>query len=99
MPRLLPFVLQDLSFLQLLGTPSPNVWEDVSNLPDFQTRFPTWKRQDLSRDYGALGTNGIDLLTKLITYDPRQRIVGKDALCHSYFDSFDPEVVGKGPIR
>ena len=94
-----PLSLPLLPFLQLLGTPSPNVWEDVSNLPDFQTRFPTWKRQDLSRDYGALGTNGIDLLTKLITYDPRQRIVGKDALCHSYFDSFDPEVVGKGPIR
>ena len=48
--------------------------------------------------YAALNDFGVDLLEDLLTYDPRERIVGKDALVHPYFDSLDREAIGKGPL-
>lgn len=82
-----------------MGTPTDDTWENVSALPDWQTLFPRWERRDLRRTYTALGGAGVGLLEELLTYDPRQRIVGKDALNHPYFDSLDCESIGKGPIR
>ena len=71
----------------------------MSALPDWQTRFPRWERRDLRKTYAALGDAGVRLLEELLTYDPRQRIVGKDALEHAYFESLDRDAIGKGPIR
>ena len=45
--------------------------------------------------YTALNDDGVDLLEDLLTYDPRERIVGKDALEHPYFDTLDREAIGK----
>jgi serine/threonine protein kinase len=83
---------------QVLGTPDDGAWENVSALPDWQSKFPSWKRQDLGVTYSALGGAGVRLLEDLLTYDPRERIVGKDAVNHPYFDSLDRESIGKGPI-
>ena len=92
------FVLGSLLAVQLLGTPTDDTWKDVSLLPDWQAHFPSWKRQDLAHDYSALGIPGVDLLAHLLSYEPRLRIVGKDALVHEYFDTFDAKSVGKGGI-
>jgi len=92
------FVLGSLLAVQLLGTPTGDNWKNVTSLPDWQTDFPSWKRQDLAHDYGALGLPGVHLLEHLLFYEPRLRIVGKDALVHEYFNTFDAESVGKGPI-
>lgn len=32
---------------QLLGTPKEDSWEGVSKLPDWQGKFPNWKRANL----------------------------------------------------
>jgi len=84
---------------QLLGTPAENTWEGVSKLPDWQSKFPNWRRCNLRTSYAALSTNGVGLLEGLLAYDPRVRLAGKDALAHAYFDTLDTESVGKGPIR
>jgi hypothetical protein len=62
---------------QLLGTPNDNTWENVSKLPDWQSRFPAWRPKDFLKDYAALGSSGVDLLRQLLAYDPRLRIVAK----------------------
>ena len=82
----------------MLGTPDEDNWENVSALPDYQKRFPNWKRSNLGSTYAALGEAGVSLLEALLVYDPRTRIVGKDALEHAYFDGFDRESIGSGPI-
>ena len=74
------------------------MWPGVSTLPDWQKHFPSWKRHDLAKDYSALGRAGVELLELLLAYEPQERIVGKDALVHAYFDGFDVNAVGKGPI-
>ena len=76
-----------------------NTWEGVSKLPDWQSKFPNWRRCNLRTSYAALSTNGVGLLEGLLAYDPRVRLAGKDALAHAYFDTLDTESVGKGPIR
>ena len=72
---------------RVLGTPTEQA---VTALPDFQARFPAWKRSTLDRDYAVLGSAGVDLLEKLLSYDPQLRIIGKEALEHPYFDVYDP---------
>ena len=84
---------------QVLGTPTEEMWENVSHLPDWQKQFPRWKRTNLRLTYAALGGAGVGLLEQLLMYDPRERIVGKDAINHPYFDSLDREAIGKGSIR
>ena len=65
------------------------MWEGVTKLADWQTRFPSWRRQNLKQIYHALGDDGVELLEGLLQYDPRERIIGKDALVHAYFDTLD----------
>ena len=84
--------------LRLLGTPKNDTWENVSSLPDWQSRFPSWKKTDLSQPYAVLGTHGIALLEALLIYNPKQRIAGKESLIHEYFDDFDVTSIGTGPI-
>ncbi|KOO29099.1 cyclin-dependent kinase 3, partial [Chrysochromulina tobinii] len=78
---------------QLLGTPADDTWEGVSKLPDWQSKFPSWKPENLMTTYGLLGTDGVALLEGLLTYDPRERLVGKDALVHRYFDTLEKDNV------
>ena len=84
---------------RLLGTPDEDSWENVSSLPDWQSRFPHWKKANLRTTYGTLGGAGVSLLEQLLIYDPRERIIGKEALNHPYYDSLDRDAIGKGSIR
>ena len=79
---------QLLHIFKLLGTPSEQTWPGVSNLRDWH-EFPQWKPQDLSKVIPQLDEHGIDLLSKLLVYDPAKRIHATDALEHPYFDSLD----------
>merc|ERR1712029_260534 len=40
-------------------------------------------------NYGHLDANGLDLLDKMLIYDPSKRISAKQALKHPYFDDLD----------
>ena len=82
-----------------LALAAENTWEGVSKLPDWQCKFPNWRRSNLRTSYAALSNHGVGLLEGLLAYDPRVRLAGKDALAHAYFDTLDTESVGKGPIR
>ena len=71
---------------QVLGTPTANLWQGVSSLPDFKECFPRWQVQCLDKFVPSLDANGIDLLAKMLKYDARDRISAKAALAHPYFD-------------
>lgn len=79
---------QLLHIFKLLGTPSEQVWPGVSNLRDWH-EFPQWKPQDLAKVIPQLDEHGIDLLSKLLVYDPAKRIHATEALSHPYFDTLD----------
>ena len=77
---------------QKLGTPTEQMWPGVSELPDFKPTFPRWPARgwDAIRNTKAqVGTDGIDLLEKLMTYDPKKRLSARKALQHQYLATAD----------
>ena len=79
---------QLLHIFKLLGTPSEVQWPGVTRLRDWH-EFPQWKPQDLAKVIPQLDEDGIDLMAKMLVYDPAKRIHATEALRHPYFDSLD----------
>jgi serine/threonine protein kinase len=74
-----------------LGTPDETLWPGVSKLPDYKpTNFPHWNAQPLS-SIVTLDPLGLDLLGKMLTYEPSRRVSAKEALSHPYFDDLDKQ--------
>jgi serine/threonine protein kinase len=71
---------------RLLGTPNEHVWPGVTQLPDFTPVFPQWKAQPLSTHCSTMDPLGLDLLTKMMVYQPAGRLSAKAALVHPYFE-------------
>lgn len=76
---------------RVLSTPTNETWPGVSSLPDFKDSFPNWKANNLSQSIPAklLDRQGMDLLEKMLIYNPAERINARDALKHPYFDDLD----------
>ncbi|KAL4114439.1 hypothetical protein PRIC2_014377 [Phytophthora ramorum] len=73
-----------------LSTPTSETWPGFSSLPNYHFEFPHWKRRPLNRLFPGISDLGIDLLTKLLVYNPDQRITAEDALRHPYFSNEAP---------
>ncbi|KAL5222292.1 hypothetical protein ABZP36_027005 [Zizania latifolia] len=79
---------QLLHIFRLLGTPTDEQWPGVTSLRDWH-EFPKWKPDDLGRAVPSLEPEGVDLLSKMLQYDPANRISAKAAMEHPYFNSLD----------
>ncbi|KAL8279956.1 hypothetical protein RQP46_007537 [Phenoliferia psychrophenolica] len=90
-----PYMAGESDFEQLntifraLGTPSENDWPGHTKLAEY-VKFEKVPKQDLRNLFTAAPPEGIDLLAKLLTFDPRKRITAKAALHHPYFHSLPP---------
>ncbi|CAN6296794.1 unnamed protein product, partial [Urochloa humidicola] len=74
---------------RVLGTPNEQSWPGVSCLPDFKTAFPRWPAQDLATIVPNLEPAGLDLLSKMLRYEPSKRITARQALEHEYFKDLE----------
>jgi len=83
---------QLLHIFKLLGTPSEDLWPGVTKLRDWH-EFPQWHAQDLGRIFTTLDADGIDLMRRMLEYDPARRISAKEALRHPYFNDVNREAV------
>jgi len=71
-----------------LGTPTEADWPGLPDLPDFKPTFPYWRKrpwEEIRNTVAQLGSSGVDLLERLLTYDPRRRDSVRQALAHPYF--------------
>uniref|UniRef100_A0A804R7T9 Protein kinase domain-containing protein n=2 Tax=Zea mays TaxID=4577 RepID=A0A804R7T9_MAIZE len=74
---------------RVLGTPNEQSWPRVSCLLDFKTAFPRWQSQDLATIVPNLEPAGLDLLSKMLRYEPSKRITARQALEHEYFKDLE----------
>ncbi|CAE8614701.1 unnamed protein product [Polarella glacialis] len=77
---------------QKLGTPTEVMWPGVSELPDYKATFPRWPTRgwaQIRNTAAQVGQDGIELLEKLISYDPKSRITARRSLQHPYFRDVD----------
>ncbi|KAL4614248.1 hypothetical protein ACB092_07G040500 [Castanea dentata] len=70
---------------RVLGTPNENTWPGVTSLPDYKSTFPKWPPKDLATLVPSLDSAGVDLLSKMLCFDPSRRITARSALEHEYF--------------
>jgi len=70
-----------------LGTPDEEIWPGVSQFPDYKTSFPKWQVQDIANviNQHHLEVEGMNLLRRMLIYNPERRVTAKDALYNSYF--------------
>lgn len=71
---------------RVLGTPDEGNWPGVSSLPDYKTSFPKWRAQPLSKIVPQLDHVGVDLLSRMLVYEPSRRISARAAMSHPWFD-------------
>ncbi|KAG4304899.1 hypothetical protein PORY_001574 [Pneumocystis oryctolagi] len=80
---------QLLKIFELVGVPTEETWPGFMDLPNSKSiNFPKKKNIEgscLRTKFPFLTNMGVDLLTKLLTLDPKKRISAQDALKHCYF--------------
>lgn len=73
----------------ILGTPDPRVLEGFQkHASHMEFNFPTKKGTGIEKLLPNASKDCIDLLYKLLTYDPQKRITADEALKHEYFKEF-----------
>lgn len=73
----------------MYGTPNEKTWPGITKLPNFKIKFPQFKGKSLSNYCTQLDEKALDLLGRMVVYDPYKRISAKQALSHPYFDDLD----------
>jgi len=78
-----------LPVCRTLGTPSHETWPGVTELPDYKPTFPQWPARGIERAVPTLDADGLDLLARMVAYEPSKRISARAAMAHPWFDSLD----------
>eukprot|EP01018_Ginkgo_biloba_P010194 Gb_13850 [translate_table: standard] len=79
---------QLLCIFRQLGTPNEHVWPGVTSMKNWH-EYPQWKPKDWSLILDNPDPKCVDLLSKMLLYDPSKRISAKKAMLHPYFDDLD----------
>jgi serine/threonine protein kinase len=77
---------------KILGTPTERTWPGVTKLRGYKNTFPQWPRRELTEIIRGADPLALDLIEKLLEYDPAKRISAKTALDHPYFDDLSDAV-------
>ncbi len=71
---------------KLLGPPTTSSWPEYSNLPLAKTiNLPAPHPPQLRQKFQYITAAGVDLMSRLLCYDPDERITAEEALKHPYF--------------
>jgi len=73
---------------RIMGKPTEETWPGITNVPEFKVlKLPETQGLNL-RDFfcpSLIDDNGLDLLYKMLEYEPSRRITAKAAMKHPYF--------------
>ncbi|RUO96169.1 serine/threonine-protein kinase pef1 [Jimgerdemannia flammicorona] len=77
---------QLLKIFRLMGTPTEATWPTVSQFTEYRKNFPVYPAQTIAQILPMIDVYGMDLLNRMLQYQPHLRISAKDALNHYYFN-------------
>jgi len=77
---------------QLLGTPTEAIWPGVSQLPDYKPQFPNWAAKPFAGAFPGIDPLAVDLLSKMLVYEPARRLSCRNCLTHPYFDDLPADI-------
>lgn len=82
---------QIFKIFKVFGTPTEQDWPGFKSLKNFQSQLPNFPKTPLSSIIGPkyLDHVGVDLMERMLTYDPLKRISAKSALEHPYFEDIE----------
>jgi serine/threonine protein kinase len=83
---------QLLKIFHLMGTPLEHTWPGVSDFPEYRKDFPYFPPQTMSGILPMIDPFGMDLLNRMLQYQPQFRITAKEALEHIYFQDV-PDII------
>jgi len=77
---------QIYKIFRVFGTPNDETWPGVTQLQDFNKNdFPKWERKHLNEELRVIDDSAVELLTKMLAYEPSKRIHAGEAMRHGYF--------------
>lgn len=71
---------------RIMGTPNDETWPGCTQLPDWNESFPIWPQLQISKFVPGFCAEGIDLIERLLTLDPKTRLSAHQALQHPYLE-------------
>lgn len=79
-----------------IGTPNDDNWPGVTKLPEYTVpaQLPVRGKDWYEMRFGTVGSDGVDLLMKTLTLDPKKRITAREMLQHRWWHS-DPKPTRK----
>uniref|UniRef100_A0A6V1T4R7 Cyclin-dependent kinase 2 homolog n=1 Tax=Heterosigma akashiwo TaxID=2829 RepID=A0A6V1T4R7_HETAK len=80
-----------------LGTPTAQAYPALAELPEWKDDAPPYAPPEtLAHLVPNLEALGVDLLQRMLCYDPGQRISAQDAMDHPFFDDLSPAIKNMG---
>jgi serine/threonine protein kinase len=68
-----------------LGTPTPQTWPAMANLPEYKPDFQQYPAQPFKKFLRRLDQVGIDLMQRMLQFDPASRVSAEAAMKHPFF--------------
>jgi len=86
---------------KVLGTPNEGMWPTITELPDWKTDFTQYDGQAWSSLVPQLENSGVELMAKMLMYDPQQRVAGKVGIDDEYFRDLPESLrsIGQEPVK
>lgn len=74
---------------EAIGTPTEEIWPGVTKLPGYTVpgQHPVRGKDWYEQRFGTVGPDGVELLMKTLTLDPKKRITARGMLEHRWWHS------------
>ncbi|CAG5114028.1 Oidioi.mRNA.OKI2018_I69.chr2.g8110.t1.cds [Oikopleura dioica] len=84
---------QLFKIFRVLGTPNESIWPGVTDLQEFNLNFPIFPKGEIPNpDRFDLPSKALDLVLKMLVYDPKKRLTATGALRHPFFEKLDKTI-------
>ena len=83
---------QLVRIFKVLGTPNEETWPSLKDMPEYRWDLPQFEGREMRELIPKLEPDGLDLITRLLQYEPSRRITAQAALQHAYFSDVDPKL-------